>query len=415
MHVIATAGHVDHGKSTLIRALTGTDPDRLAEEHRRGLTITLGYCWTQWTEVGEVAFVDVPGHERFISTTLAGLGPVPAALLVVAADDLWMPQTAEHLAALNALGVTHGVVAITRTDVADPAPAMERARAEMRGTTLQDAPMVPVSGVSGEGIDALRDALMSMVGGLEDPDRHADVRLWVDRRFSVAGAGAVVTGTLPAGRVRVGDSLAHADGAVRVRSIQSLDQERGEATGVARVALALGGNTPATIDRGQPLVTPGAWLWTPTVDVRTQAWSSASSDRSIPQQPLLYVGSAVVSVHARRLGDGLARLRLDRSLPLRVGDRVLLRDPGDRRMWGAIVLDPDPPGLRRRGAAQRRAAALASHDGTPDAVEEVSRRGLVSRERLRVIGVPDQPDHETGETVVDAGGWLLDRERAETL
>ena len=118
MHVVATAGHVDHGKSTLVKALTGSDPDRLAEEHRRGLTIELGYCWTELPGLGEVAFVDVPGHERFVATMLAGVGPVPAALLVVAADDPWMPQAAEHLAALDGLGVAHGVVAVTRSDLA---------------------------------------------------------------------------------------------------------------------------------------------------------------------------------------------------------------------------------------------------------------------------------------------------------
>ena len=128
MHVVATAGHVDHGKSTLVEALTGTDPDRLAEERRRGLTIELGYCWTSWPEVGEVAFVDVPGHERFLTTMLAGVGPVPAALLVVAADDPWMPQAAEHLAALDALGVRHAVVAVTRADLADPGAWMPAAQ-----------------------------------------------------------------------------------------------------------------------------------------------------------------------------------------------------------------------------------------------------------------------------------------------
>ena len=136
MHVVATAGHVDHGKSTLVRALTGQDPDRLEEEHRRGLSIELGYCWTDLGPVGDVAFVDVPGHERFLSTTLAGLGPVSAALLVVAADDPWMPQAAEHLAAIDALGVRHGVLVVTRSDLADPEPVLARARDEVSRTSL---------------------------------------------------------------------------------------------------------------------------------------------------------------------------------------------------------------------------------------------------------------------------------------
>ena len=149
MHVVATAGHVDHGKSALVRALTGSDPDRLEEEHRRGLSIQLGYAWTSLPEVGDLAFVDVPGHERFISTMLAGVGPVPAVLFVVAADDPWMPQAAEHLAALDALRVRHAVVAVTRSDLADPAPAAARAEAELAQTSLSGSPVVPVSSRTG--------------------------------------------------------------------------------------------------------------------------------------------------------------------------------------------------------------------------------------------------------------------------
>ena len=202
MHVVATAGHVDHGKSTLVRALTGQDPDRLEEEHRRGLSIVLGYCWTDLDPVGDVAFVDVPGHERFLSTTLAGLGPVSAALLVVAADDPWMPQTAEHLAALDALGVRHGVLAVTRCDLADPAPALARAVDEVSRTSLRGAPAVVVSGRTGSGLEELRTALGSVLAAMPVPDSDADVRLWVDRAFHVRGAGTVVTGTLPAGTLR---------------------------------------------------------------------------------------------------------------------------------------------------------------------------------------------------------------------
>ncbi len=170
MHVVATAGHVDHGKSTLVDALTQMTSDRLAEERRRGLSIELGYVWTSLPEVGDVAFVDVPGHERFISTMLAGIGPVPAVLLVVAADDPWMPQAAEHLAALDALGVRSGVVAVTRSDLADPAPAMARVSAELAGTSLHGAPVVAVSARTGAGLPELRQALTRMVAGLPEPD-----------------------------------------------------------------------------------------------------------------------------------------------------------------------------------------------------------------------------------------------------
>src|SRR3954468_13573117 len=170
MAVLATAGHVDHGKSTLVRALTGQDPDRLEEERRRGLSVQLGYRWTDLPGAGEVAFVDVPGHERFVPTMLSGVGPVPAVLFVVAADDPWMPQAAEHLAALDAIGVHRGVVAVTRSDLADPGAVVQQARAELRPTTLAGSPVVATSGRTGQGLDELRDELVAMLGSLPLPD-----------------------------------------------------------------------------------------------------------------------------------------------------------------------------------------------------------------------------------------------------
>src|SRR4051812_35643415 len=188
MHVVATAGHVDHGKSTLVRALTGMEPDRYEEERRRGMTIDLGFVWTTLPGGEVVAFVDVPGHERFVPTMLAGVGPVPAVLLVVGADDPWMPQAAEHLAALDAWGVRHGVVAVTRSDLADPAAMVRRARAEVDRTTLAGAPVVAVSARTGTGLDDLRTLLGQLAHSLPAPDPDADVRLWVDRCFSIRGA-----------------------------------------------------------------------------------------------------------------------------------------------------------------------------------------------------------------------------------
>src|SRR3954469_19127417 len=178
MYVVATAGHVDHGKSTLVQALTGQDPDRLEEEHRRGLSIELGYVWTRFEELGDIAFVDVPGHQRFITTTLAGVGPVPVVMFVVAADDPWMPQAAEHLSALDALGVGHGVLVVTRADLADPALALARARAELAHTSLARVPDVVVSARTGAGLDDLRRLLAVELGGLALPDPADDVRLW---------------------------------------------------------------------------------------------------------------------------------------------------------------------------------------------------------------------------------------------
>ena len=407
MHVIATAGHVDHGKSTLVQALTGRDPDRLGEEHRRGLTIELGYCWTALPDVGDVAFVDVPGHERFVATMLSGIGPVPAVMFVVAADDPWMPQAAEHLAALDALGVRHGVVAVTRSDLADPGPASRRAADELSRTSLAGTPVVAVSGRTGAGLEELRARLAGMLRALPLPDPAADVRLWVDRRFTVRGAGTVVTGTLPAGTLRRGDVLEHDGRPVRVRGVQSLERPVDEVQGVARVALNLVGDDLTSLDRGDPLLSPGAWHLTTVADVRLRAARDLGAP---PERPLLHIGATAVATHCRPLGADLVRLTLDRPLPLRVGDRALLRDPGARHVWGVHVLDPAPPRLARRGAAARRAGELAGLSGVADLGSEVTRRGLVDAGLLRRIGVPTSP---VPEGVVVAGEWLLSGERAD--
>ena len=233
MQVIATAGHVDHGKSTLVRALTGMEPDRWAEERRRGLTIDLGFAWMDLPGGQRVAFVDVPGHERFVPNMLAGLGPVPAVMMVVAADGGWMPQSAEHLAAIDALGISRGLLVVTRADLADPGPAERRAAAEIAATSLGTVRAVAVSAVTGAGLPQLRGALARLAGGLPVPDPGAPVRLWVDRAFSIKGSGTVVTGTLPAGTVRTGDELLLTPSLrpVRVRAIESMDQPADQVAG----------------------------------------------------------------------------------------------------------------------------------------------------------------------------------------
>ena len=404
MHVVATAGHVDHGKSTLVRALTGQDPDRLEEERRRGLSIELGYCWVDLPPVGEVAFVDVPGHERFLPTTLAGLGPVPVVMLVVAADDPWMPQAAEHLAALDALAVEHGVLVVTRADLADPAPALARMEAEVAATSLAGAPSVVVSGRTGDGLDRLRQVLSDVLCGIPPADPAAPVRLWVDRRFHVRGAGTVVTGTMVSGTLRVGDVLEAAEGTVRVRGLQALGAARQNVVAVARVALELGGKAPEAVARGTALVTPGRFVRCTVVDVQVTGLGQ------VPHRPVLHCGSALVGAHARPLGGDAWRLTLERPLPLRIGDRAILRDPGSRALWGVRVLDPVPPALARRGAAAARARDLAALDGSVSA--ELTRRGTVRRSVLARAGVV--LDH-LPEGTLEVGDWLVGSECAATL
>ncbi|MEW1589995.1 selenocysteine-specific translation elongation factor [Micromonospora vinacea] len=387
MFVVATAGHVDHGKSTLVRALTGMEPDRWAEERRRGMTIDLGFAWTTLPSGGTVAFVDVPGHERFVPNMLAGVGPVPAALMVVAADEGWMPQSAEHLAALDALGVAYGLLAVTRADLADPGPATARARAEIAATSLGAVPAVAVSGLTGAGLPELRGALDRLAAHLPAAVVDDPVRLWVDRSFTVRGSGTVVTGTLGAGRLRVGDELelAGADEPVRVRGLHCLGEARAEAAAVARVAVNLRGTPRDRLGRGDALLTPGRFHHTDLVDVRLAGDPAAD----LPATLTLHVGSAAVPVRVRPLGPDTVRLRLARPLPLLVGDRALLRDPGRHHVSGGVrVLDVAPPPLGRRGAAAARAQVLAELDGRPDLAGELRRRRLVRAGALLRMGVP---------------------------
>jgi selenocysteine-specific elongation factor len=411
--VVATAGHVDHGKSTLVRALTGMEPDRLAEEQRRGLTVDLGFAWTRLPSGRDLAFVDLPGHERFVTTMLAGAGPVPAVLMVVAADEGWMPQSAEHLDALDALGVAHGLLVVTRCDLLDPEPAREEALAEIARSSLGEVDVVEVVAPRGEGVDTLRTALDRLVAVIPEPDPKADVRLWADRSFSIRGAGTVVTGTLGAGTIRVGDELEVAGRRVGVRGLQSLGEPVEVVRGVARVAVNLRGIPREAVNRGDALLTPGAWAASARgeVDVALRG-VRGEEPGELPREVMLHVGSAAVAVQVRPLGPGFVRLRPERPLPLRIGDRAVLRDPGRRAVVaGVTVLDVRPPALRRRGAAARRAAELAEPDlGT--ARGELRRRGIVRADDLVAMGVP-RAEVDALDEAVRADGWLVSPARAK--
>ncbi|MEV0399455.1 selenocysteine-specific translation elongation factor [Actinoallomurus sp. NPDC050550] len=404
MHVIATAGHVDHGKSTLVRALTGMEPDRWAEERRRGMTIGLGYAWTTSPSGERIAFVDVPGHERFVTTMLAGVGPVPAVMIVVAADEGWMPQSAEHLAAIDALGVRHGLLVVTRADLAEAGAARDQAAAEIARTGLGRVEAVTVSGATGAGLPALRDALDRLVARLPPPDVTAPVRVWVDRAFTIKGSGTVVTGTLPAGTIQVGAELRLDGRPVRVRALHTLKEAAETVSAVARVAINLRGVDRDEVARGMAL-TSDEWTVTDLVDVRLHG----AAARTLPREPVLHIGSAAVPVRLRRLGDDTARLVLTRPLPLHIGDRALLRDPGARRVAGVTVLDVRPPVLRRRGAAAARAQELAS--GIPDAAALLRRYGLIREHDLRAMGVSPGAEPVAADWLADPGHWAALRQR----
>ncbi|RKS80519.1 selenocysteine-specific elongation factor [Motilibacter peucedani] len=397
MRVVATAGHVDHGKSTLVRALTGMEPDRWAEERRRGMTIDLGYAWTTLPDGETVSFVDVPGHQRFLGNMLAGLGPAPAVMFVVAADEGWRRQSTEHLSAVDALGVEHGLLAVTRSDLADPGPATREALEHLAASSLGSVEAVAVSGATGAGLDELRAALARTVARLPSPDTTAPVRLWLDRAFTVRGAGTVVTGTLAAGRVAVGDELELGGRTYAVRGLQSLGETRTSVEAVARVALNLRGLEHDDARRGMAVLTPGAWRLATELDVRLTVPAA-----ELPGELMLHAGTAAVPVHVRPLGNDVARLRLAHPLPLRAGDRALLRDPGEHRVAaGVSVLDAEPPVLRRRGAAASRATALSQ--GTPHFVAEVARRGWLKRSDAEALGIVPVEDA----SVLELGEWYV--------
>ncbi|MBR9782625.1 selenocysteine-specific translation elongation factor, partial [bacterium] len=259
MHVVATAGHVDHGKSTLVEALTGTDPDRFAEEKARGLTIDLGFATTTLPSGAALSLVDVPGHVRFIKNMLAGVGAVDACLFVVAATEGWKPQSEEHLRILELLGVRHGVVALTKVGPADD-DLVDLAHLEVEervaGTFLEGAPVVNTDAPTGVGLDNLRAALDDLLAATPTAVDHGRPRLWIDRAFSARGAGTVVTGTLTGGRLHTDDELAvHPAGSpVRVRALQNHPAERDELPPGSRCAVNLFGVAHAEVVRGHVLI-----------------------------------------------------------------------------------------------------------------------------------------------------------------
>jgi selenocysteine-specific elongation factor len=442
MQVIATAGHVDHGKSALVRALTGMEPDRWEAERRRGLTIDLGYAWLTLPSGERLAFVDVPGHERFVPNMLAGVGPVPAVLFVVAADGGWMPQSAEHLAAIGALGISRGLLVVTRADLADPGPALRDAAGRLARTSLGEVERVAVSAVTGQGLPELLGALGRLAAGLPSPDPRAPVRLWVDRSFSIKGSGTVVTGTLPAGTVRLGDELLASPSLrpVSVRGIQSLKERVSEVSGVARVALNLRGVAAGTLARGMALVTPAAWTLAGTVDVRVELPGTPVRP---PREVMVHAGAARTAARLRMLDGAIARLTLREALPLHVGDRLLLRVPGAGppasnrghsegrhsegiieggraagwpALTGATALDVAPPPLTGRGAAAATGRELGSWPAVPAAADLLRRHGLLRLPALRAMGVTHAPPPAAADWAADPAHWAaLAQQLAEVV
>ena len=360
--VIGTAGHIDHGKSSLVLALTGTDPDRLKEEKARGITIDLGFAHAS---IGghEIAFVDVPGHERFVKNMLAGVGGIDAVLLVIAADESVMPQTREHFAICRLLQVRAGVIALTKSDLVD-ADTLEIARMDARelvaGSAIADAPIVAVSSKTGEGLDALREALAATAAAVPDHGTDGPPRLPIDRVFSMRGFGTVVTGTLTSGALRVDEELivVPSDRRVKVRGIQVHGAPRASAGAGRRVAVNLGGVDVDDVTRGDTLTRAGAYETTRRFDAVIDLLPDAKPLRH-GSRVRFHNGTtellARISLVNRDLPPGessFARIRLEGPAVLTRGDRFILRQYSPAiTIGGGRVLDPIPARTPIRTAA----------------------------------------------------------------
>lgn len=411
MPLIGTAGHVDHGKSTLIERLTGRDPDRWEEEKRRGLTIDLGFAWATLDDGSEISFVDVPGHERYLKNMLAGIEAINASLFVVAADEGWMPQSEEHLAVLDLLGVRSGVVALTKTDLVDE-DLVELATLEidekLAGTTLRDSPIVPVSAKTGQGLDELREKITTLIASVQTVNRDRP-RLWVDRSFSVTGAGTVVTGTLLDGGLSVDDPVTVYPGGLRarIRGIQSHEREHEDVEPGRRVALNLGTIDSTDVRRGDMIGKPDQWEASSRAVARIRAarYADELDQRGAFQ---IHLGSAVGQVEIVGLDDDVAVVKLARPLPMAVGDRFILRDTGRKLVVaGGRILDPSPG--RTSMALERARAIDLDADADQIATSLLEMRGLESVSRLARQTAGGEADG------VLADDWVVSHTKAEAL
>jgi selenocysteine-specific elongation factor len=387
---VGTAGHIDHGKTALVRALTGRDTDRLPEERARGMSIDLGFAQLDLGE-SRLSLVDVPGHERFVRTMVAGASGVDLFLLVVAADDGVMPQTIEHAAVLRALGVRTGVVAITKVDLADP----ERARAEVRELVDADVPVVACSTRTGTGVEAVRALLAQVATGVRRVRTDdATAVLHVDRSFTVHGAGTVVTGTLWSGSLGAGDrvTLLPSGRADRVRGVQVHDTALKRASAGQRVAVNLARARVDAIGRGD--VVAGSegdlrpsWL----LDVELEL-----GDVVVPARAQIHHGTRETPARIAARGAGRWQLRCERALIARAGDRIVVRSispPGT--LGGGRVLDPRARRTRRPAAPPKPASAPAPKP--PPGPRPLSATAVATERRLREAGDRPPRDNELGE------------------
>ena len=426
--IIGTAGHIDHGKSSLVKALTGTDPDRLPEEKARGITIDLGFASLELDSF-QVGIVDVPGHEDFVKNMVAGVGSVDLALFVVAADDGWMPQAEEHLQILLYLGVKRAVVALTKIDLAaqSEAEAEGAVREKLAGTPYADAPIIRTSVVNGRGVSELKAALSEQLAQLPEPTDLGKPRLPIDRVFVLRGIGTVVTGTLIGGTLRRGQPvvLQPSGKTSRVRSVQSHNRDVEVSTPATRTALNLpdAAGEEHGVARGAVVTLPGLGARSDTVAVLLQKSERQGAGRPLKDGTLVRVhhgsanhGARVVLLEEAALNPGktaLAQLRFETPIYVFVGDRFIVRDWSEQAtLAGGIVLDPDAPKREARSEAQLqflRERAQAPDDVKVFARSQLARDHAVQQSALLVKSRFSAADVQRGlEGAVLAGGWAID-------
>jgi selenocysteine-specific elongation factor len=380
MRVVGTAGHVDHGKSTLVTALTGMNPDRLKEEQAREMTIELGFAWLTLPDGEQVGIVDVPGHRDFIENMLAGVGGIDAVLFVVAADEGVMPQTREHLAILDILQVQGGIIVLTKADLVEDPDWFDLVEADVRqvvaGTILQDAPILRVSARTGQGLGELKQRLANLLAGRPARPDLGRPRLPVDRVFTIPGFGTVVTGTLIDGQLRLGDEieLMPAGKHGRVRSLQTHKKKEEIAVPGSRTAVNIGGIDVDQIQRGEVLSLPGKYLPTQRLDVFFRLLPDASASLHHSSEVKFFTGAAEVVARTRLLGvdelnpgeEGWLQLELNAPVVAVRGDHYILRRPSPAEtLGGGTVIDPQPAGRHKRFDADVLAKLAALRQGTP--------------------------------------------------
>lgn len=425
MHVIGTAGHVDHGKSTLVEALTGINPDRLKEEKERAMTIDLGFAWMQMGEgEAEVGIIDVPGHRDFIENMLAGVGGIDLALLVIAADEGVMPQTREHLAILDLLQVSGGVVALTKVDLVDDPDWLELVTLDvletLAGTALADAPVVQVSATTGQGMEELRSTLLERLQETPPRSNTGRPRLPVDRTFSLSGFGTIVTGTLLDGFLHVGDQVQIQPGGHkgRIRGLQTHRIKLEQAKPGSRVAINIAGISKDSVERGDVVTFPDTIRDTLLCDVSYRHLSDALIPLKHNMEVKLYVGSAEVVARTRVLGQrliapgerGWLQLALRQPIVMVRGDRFVLRRPSPAStIGGGKILDPHPGRRHRRFRPEVIARLEILARGTPEELMLQTASGLEPVRQEQLInrsGLAPESAEQTWRQLFDQGQLL---------